>query len=255
MRVMFTVAVLLTGIACISRAEAQVCGGDCNRCLVYARGECIKRGADPACEALKKRCLAQRKAPMGAPKPATTAAPRPTCCDRPTPVPPAPSVVRPTLFLRHRVLRDRLLFLRHRVLCDRLLFLRHRVLRDRLLFLRHRVLCDRLLFLRHRVLCDRLLFLRHRLLCDRHRLLHRHPASYLHEYICAPPTYRHPQLVHMASWPFVPNRRRQIVNDYSGRAWPTAQVCRHRRRCLALSHQAIKCSRSGPSTNQTQATH
>ena len=92
MRVMFTVAVLLTGIACISRAETQVCGGDCNRCLVYARGECIKRGADPACEALKKRCLAQRKAPMGAPKPATTAAPR------------------PTVLLRHRVLCHRLPF-------------------------------------------------------------------------------------------------------------------------------------------------
>jgi hypothetical protein len=88
MRVMLTVAVLLTGIACISRVEAQVCGGDCNKCLVYARGECIKRGADPVCEARKKRCLAQRKVQMGAPKPPTTAAPRPTA------VPPAPNVRR-----------------------------------------------------------------------------------------------------------------------------------------------------------------
>jgi hypothetical protein len=62
MRVMFTVAVLLSGIACISKAEAQVCGDrDCNRCLVYAGGKCIKRGADPACEARKKKCLEQRK--------------------------------------------------------------------------------------------------------------------------------------------------------------------------------------------------
>jgi hypothetical protein len=119
MRVMFTIAVLLTGIACISRAEAQVCGGDCNRCLVYARGECIKRGADPVCETRKKRCLARQKAPMGPPKPATTAAPRPNAArptnarpnyrsyrpnagpppqrvERPTAAPPAPSVVPPT---------------------------------------------------------------------------------------------------------------------------------------------------------------
>lgn len=85
MRVMFMVAVLLTGIACISRAEAQVCGGDCRRCLVYARGECIKRGVDPVCEARKKRCLAERKVPKGAPKPPTTAAPRPSA------VPPPPT--------------------------------------------------------------------------------------------------------------------------------------------------------------------
>jgi hypothetical protein len=119
MRVMFTIAVLLTGIACISRAEAQVCGGDCNRCLVYARGECIKRGADPVCETRKKRCLARQKAPMGPPKPATTAASRPNAArptnarpnyrsyrpnagpppqrvERPAAAPPAPSVVPPT---------------------------------------------------------------------------------------------------------------------------------------------------------------
>ena len=105
MRVMFAVAVLLTGIACISRAEAQVCGGDCSRCLVYARGECIKRAVDPACEARKKRCLSQRKVPKGAPKPPTTAAPRPSAVPpasgrapyvhrtlpAPTAVPPAPT--------------------------------------------------------------------------------------------------------------------------------------------------------------------
>src|SRR5262245_30096889 len=85
MRVMFAVAVLLTGIACVSRAEAQVCGGDCGRCLVYARGECIKRAVDPACEARKKRCLALRTVPKGAPKPPTTAAPRPSA------VPPSPT--------------------------------------------------------------------------------------------------------------------------------------------------------------------
>ena|SRR5262245_24228135 len=85
MRVMFAVAVLLTGIACVSRAEAQVCGGDCSRCLVYARGECIKRAVDPACEARKKRCLALRTVPKGAPKPPTTAAPRPSA------VPPSPT--------------------------------------------------------------------------------------------------------------------------------------------------------------------
>jgi hypothetical protein len=62
MRVMFAVAVLLSGIACIGQAEAQVCGDrDCNRCLVYVRGQCVKRGADPACEARKKKCLEQRK--------------------------------------------------------------------------------------------------------------------------------------------------------------------------------------------------
>lgn len=85
MRVMFAVAVLLTGIACVSRAEAQVCGGDCSRCLVYARGECIKRGVDPLCEARKKRCLSQRKVLKGAPKQPTNAAPRPVA------VPPAPT--------------------------------------------------------------------------------------------------------------------------------------------------------------------
>jgi hypothetical protein len=85
MRVMFAVAVLLTGIACVSRAEAQVCGGDCSRCLVYARGQCIKRGVDPACEARKKRCLAQRKVLKSAPKPPITTAPRPSA------LPPAPT--------------------------------------------------------------------------------------------------------------------------------------------------------------------
>jgi hypothetical protein len=85
MRVMFAVAVLLTGIACVNRAEAQVCGGDCSRCLVYARGQCIKRGVDPACEARKKRCLAQRKVFKSAPKPPITAAPPPSA------VPPAPT--------------------------------------------------------------------------------------------------------------------------------------------------------------------
>jgi hypothetical protein len=104
MRVMFAVAVLLTGIACVSRAEAQVCGGDCSKCLVYARGECIKRGVDPACAARKERCLAQRK--KVAPKSPTTVAPRPSAVPpaqtgrqpyvrRPLPtpsaVPPAPS--------------------------------------------------------------------------------------------------------------------------------------------------------------------
>lgn len=74
MRVMFTVAVLLSGIACISKAEAQACDRDCSRCLVYTRGECIKRSVDPACEARKKKCLEQR---IGAPKKGKTVAPRP----------------------------------------------------------------------------------------------------------------------------------------------------------------------------------
>ena len=104
MRVMFAVAVLLSGIACISEAEAQVCDRDCNRCLVYARGECVKRGADPACEARRKKCLERR---TGAPKSTTTTAPRPTVRQRqqqiqqqgrpqmpaPTVVPPAPKSV------------------------------------------------------------------------------------------------------------------------------------------------------------------
>ena len=90
MRVMFTVAVLLSGIACISKAEAQVCGDrDCNRCLVYAGGKCIKRGADPACEARKKKCLAEQKLRGHVSKPATTAAPRPR-------TPPPPTVAAPT---------------------------------------------------------------------------------------------------------------------------------------------------------------
>ena len=83
MRVMFAVAVLLTGIACVSRAEAQVCGGDCSKCLVYARGECVRRGVDAVCQARKERCLAQRK--KVAPKSPTTVAPRPSA------VPPARS--------------------------------------------------------------------------------------------------------------------------------------------------------------------
>lgn len=82
MRVMFAIAVLLTGIACVSRAEAQVCGGDCSKCLVYARGECVRRGVDAVCQARKERCLAQRK--KVAPKSPTTVAPRPSA------VPPAP---------------------------------------------------------------------------------------------------------------------------------------------------------------------
>jgi hypothetical protein len=200
MRVMFAVAVLLSGIACIGEAEAQACGDrDCDRCLVYARGECVKRGSDPACEARKRNVWRGQVRKIGSDllrdRLATASAANTT--RRPQS---APTVVH-----------------------------------------RHRLLCT-----------DRN---RHRLLCDRHRLLHRHPASYLPEYICAPPTYRHPQLVHMALWPFVPNRRRQIGNGYSGHALPTARVCRHRKRCPALSHQAIKCSRSGPSTNPTQATH
>ena len=106
MRVMFTVALLVTGIACTGRVEAQVCGGDCRRCLVYARGECVKRGVDPVCEARKKRCLAQRKVPKVAPKPPTITAPRPSAVPpasterapyvrrtlrAPTAVPPAPT--------------------------------------------------------------------------------------------------------------------------------------------------------------------
>ena len=220
MRVMFAVAVLLSGIACIGEAEAQACDRDCNRCLVYARGECVKRGADPACEARRKKCLERR---TGAPKSTTTTAPRPTVRQRqqqiqqqgrpqmpaPTVVPPAPKSV-PTVIAPAPKSAPTVVAPAPKSAPT--------------------------------VVARRLLF-------------HRHPASYLHEYICAPPTYRHPQLVHMASWPFVPNRRRQIGNDYSGRALPTARVCRHRKRCLALSHQAIKCSRSGPSTNPTQATH
>ena len=104
MRVMFAVAVLLSGIACIGEAEAQACDRDCNRCLVYARGECVKRGADPACEARRKKCLERR---TGAPKSTTTTAPLPTVRQRqqqiqqqgrpqmpaPTVVPPAPKSV------------------------------------------------------------------------------------------------------------------------------------------------------------------
>ena len=104
MRVMFAVAVLLSGIACIGEAEAQSCDRDCNRCLVYARGECVKRGADPACEARRKKCLERR---TGAPKSTTTTAPPPTVRQRqqqiqqqgrpqmpaPTVVPPAPKSV------------------------------------------------------------------------------------------------------------------------------------------------------------------
>ena len=74
MRVMSAVAVLLSAIACISKAEAQACDRDCSRCLIYARGECIKRSVDPACEARKRKCLEQR---IGAPKKGKTVAPRP----------------------------------------------------------------------------------------------------------------------------------------------------------------------------------
>ena len=135
MRVMFTVAVLLSGIACISKAEAQVCGDrDCNRCLVYAGGKCIKRGADPACEARKKKCLAEQKFRGHVSKRATTAAPRPR------------TVAPRDRLLLHRLLRHRRLLR----LSDRLLL--HRLLRHRrLLRLSDRLLLHRLL--RHRNCC------------------------------------------------------------------------------------------------------
>ena len=222
MRVMFTVAVLLSGIACTSKAEAQACDGDCNRCLVYARGECIKRGADPACEARRKRCLEERSS-KGAPKSTTTAAPLPSvclrhhgvrrtgdnaagtdCCSTGTEI--IPTVIAPAPKSAPTVIAPA-------------------------------------------------------------------PKSAPTAVPPAPTVAPAPRLVparvylRAADIPPALNwciwRRGPSVQTDAGKSRTTAQdvhclpreSCRHRKRCLALSHQAIQRSRSGPSTNQTQATH